>query len=214
MGKLSIAKDFSAQSALACGEAFQRLAEKFIHSIGALKESPSTEMSKELADLVACATNLGFAIELFTKALLLRENIPIPKVHDLKALYELVPISIRAYIENSYKVFLPEQARLLNGRVSITVSKGSPTEPEWNDYASSMSLPDLLERSKDLFQSWRYIFEYNDSESEPHQFHQFEYVPLWCAAEAIRIEVTVRSEKTPQNSDQKLYQNNSEQNQN
>jgi hypothetical protein len=63
-------KERSSQAALVCGEAFQRLAHELIPRIGAIEEKPSQGMSRELADVVACATNIGFAIELYLKALL------------------------------------------------------------------------------------------------------------------------------------------------
>ena len=62
-------KERDAQAALVCGEAFQRLAAKFIPRIAAIKEQPAQAMSNELGDLVACATNPGFAIELYMKAM-------------------------------------------------------------------------------------------------------------------------------------------------
>jgi hypothetical protein len=76
--------------------------------------------------------------------------------------------------------------------VSITLAKGPPEEPQRDEYKVSKALPDLLARSKDLFQSWRYVFEFIPPEDSPYQFHQFEYGLLRCAAEAMRVELTVR----------------------
>ena len=80
------------------------------------------------------------------------------------------------------------------------MAKGLLEKPQWDDYKVSPALPDLLVRSSDLFQSWRYVFEFSQPEDSPYQFHQFEYGLLWCAAEAIRVEVTVHlrgTEETP-----------------
>jgi len=190
--RLTASEKRDAQIALVCGEAFQRLAAEFIPRIGAIEEEPAQAMSNELGDLVACATNLGFAVELYLKALLMQLDLPVPQVHDLRALYDAIPQPVRVIIEDVYEAKWPDQARQLRGRVSFTLARGPLEEPQWDDYKVSPALPDLLARSRDIFQSWRYVFEFSQPEHNPYQFHQFEYGLLWCAAEAIRVEVTVR----------------------
>lgn len=189
-------KKRSSQAALVCGEAFQRLAEEFISRIGSIKENSSKDMSNELGDLVACATNIGFAIELYLKALLILMDLKVPQRHDLRALYDRIPQPVRAIIENVYDSALSDEMRQLCSRASITLAKGPLKEPRWDDYKLSLALPDLLTRSKDIFTSWRYIFEFTEPEDSPYQFHQFEYGPLRCAAEAIRVEITIRLQGT------------------
>ena len=198
MTKRSAAKkERSSQAALVCGEVFQRLAQEFIPKIGTIKEKSSQAMSNELGDLVACATNIGFAIELYLKALLTQLDLPVPLTHDLRTLYDAIPQPVRELIESVYDTALPDQVRQLYGRVSVTIAKGPLKEPPWDDYTKvSLALPDVLARSKDLFQSWRYIFEFTHPEDSPYQFHQFEYGLLWCAAEAIRVEITIRLQGT------------------
>jgi len=188
----AVKKQRNPQDALACGEAFQRLAEEIIPKIGAINEEPSQDMSHELANLVTCATNLGFAIELYLKALLMHLDLQVRQVHDLRDLYDVLPQPVRAIIENVYDAALPDEARQLHGRVSITLAKGPIEKPRWDDYRVSLGLPDLLRRSRDLFQSWRYIFEFSQPKDSPHQFHQFEYGLLRCAAEAMRVEAISR----------------------
>lgn len=184
-------KELHAQAALICGEAFQRLAAKFIPRIGVIKETSAQTMSRELADVVACATNLAFAIELYLKALLTQLDLPVPKSHNLRALYDAIPQPVRMLIQDVYDTKWPEQLHILPHH-SFTLAKGLLEEPRWDVYKVSPSLPDLLARSSDLFQSWRYVFEFCQPEDSPYQFHQFEYGLLWCAAEAIRVETTVR----------------------
>jgi len=182
-----------AQSALICGEAFQRLAAEFIPRIGVIKETASQVMSNELGSLVACATNLGFAIELYLKALLTQLDLPVPKSHNLRTLYDKIPQPVRTLIESTYDTGLAYHEWQPHDRVSFTLAKGPLEEPRWDDRPKvSCALPELLARSRDVFQSWRYVFEFRQPEDSPYQFHQFEYGFLWCAAEAIRVEVTVR----------------------
>jgi len=186
-------KERHAQAALVCGEAFQRLAAEFIPKIGAIKQTSAQAMSNELGDLVACATNLGFAIELYLKALLTQLDLPVQQTHDLSTLYDKIPQPVRTLIESTYDTGLAYHEWQPHNRVSFTLAKGPVEEPRWDDRPKvSCALPELLSRSREMFQSWRYVFEFRQPEDNPYQFHQFEYGFLWCAAEAIRVEVTVR----------------------
>ncbi|MBM3118309.1 MAG: HEPN domain-containing protein [Chloroflexi bacterium] len=188
---LNCDKERHAQAALVCGEAFQRLVAEFIPKIGVIKETSAQAMSNELGDLVACATNLGFAIELYLKALLIQLDLRVPQTHDLRTLYDKIPQPVRTVIQDVYGTKWPEQLRFLPYH-RVTLATGPLKEPQWDVYKVSPSLPDLLARSKDIFQSWRYVFEYSQPEDSPYQFYHFEYGLLWCAAEAIRVEVMVR----------------------
>lgn len=198
MTKQSFAKsnNINAQSAFVCGEAFQKSAEFLIPKIIPKKlkvdEQPTHDMSNKMGDVVVCATNLSFAIELYIKALLSHQELQVPKSHDLILLYNTIPQEIRAIIEEVYKSAIMEDQSKLPGN-SWTLAKGAQEAPEWNDRKKDFPyIPDLLERSKDLFQSWRYVCEVNISNGESYQFHKFEYGLLRFAAEAIRVEVVVR----------------------
>ncbi len=190
----SARKEREPHVALACGEGFQKLAAEFIPRIRAIpEETHADSFPNELGQLVACATNLAFAIELYLKALLTLSDLPVPQTHDLRALYDAIPQPVRAVVEDVYDTKAPEQVRQLHGHASFTLAKGPLEKPVWDDHTRvRAALPDLLARSKDLFQSWRYVFEFSPHEDSPYQFHQFEYALLWCAAEALRVEVTVR----------------------
>jgi len=179
------------------GEAFQKLAEGLIPRIWTVKEGPCHVTPSEMGDVVACATNLAFALELYLKGLLTELDSLVPQTHDLRVLYDAIPQPVRTIIESAYDEALPDEARRmsrLDRRASFTFAKGPQEEPRWGDYKVSPALPDLLERSKDLFQSWRYVFEFSQPEGSSYQFHQFEYGLLRCAAEVLRVELTVRLE--------------------
>ncbi len=181
-----------AQSAFVCGEAFQKSAENLIPKILEVEERPAHDMPNEMGDVVVCATNLAFAIELYLKALLSQLELQVPIGHDLISLYEAIPQPIRTIVEEVYKSAILEDQSKLSHR-SFTLAKGALEVPEWNDGDKKLPfLPDLLERSKDVFPSWRYVCELKKSKNESYQFHTFEYGLLRFAAEAIRVEVAVR----------------------
>ena len=198
MKKRSAAKkEHDSQAAFACGAAFQRSAEEFIPRIGAMKETTARTMSSELGDVVACATNLGFAIELYLKALLIHLDLLVPQVHDLRVLYDRLPQRVRSVIESVYDTALPRDVRRLRGRWCFVIARGPMAKPPREDHSRiSVALPDVLARSRDLFQSWRYVFEFSPRANSSYQFHQFEYGLLRCAAEAMRVEIAVRLDGT------------------
>ncbi len=130
------------------------------------------------------------------KGLLIQLGLDVPVDHNLRNLYGAIPQVVRTLIESIYDTALPDEVRRLGGHVSLTVAKGPPREPLWNDYKVSRALPDLLARSKDLFVSWRYVFEFSPPDGSSYQFRQFEYGLLRCAAEVLRVELAVRLHET------------------
>ncbi len=188
------------RAGLVCAEAFQKLAEPFIERIATdLREGTQDHPSIEIGDLVACATNLAFALELYMKTLLAQLELTIPHTHDLRHLYDAIPHQVRTQIEHDYDDAWRSQ--WYGRRASITVAKGPLDQPAWNDYRKdSKQLGELLRRSCDLFQSWRYIYELTEPEDGAYQFHQFEYGLLLCACQAIRASVMTHLDEMPRES--------------
>ena len=183
------------QFALECGESFQQTGKKLIAKVRSIKEGIAQTPSG-VGDVAVCATNLAFAIELYLKSLLKLLDLAVPKTHNLSDLYALLPQRVRVLIEDVYDTALPGQARALDNQMGFTLAKGDHKTPSWNDYKKRLTLPEILERSKNLFQSWRYVFEYDQSTKSLYQFHHFDYGFLWVATEAIRAELVVRLGKT------------------
>lgn len=197
MSRASAAKRVrNSQEAFVCGEAFQRLAEKLLPAIPSVKEGFHL-VPDETGDLVACATNLAFAVELYLKGILTQLGLDVPTTHDLRALYDLIPQADRTLIESIYDTALPDEVQRLGGHLSLQLAsfqlaEGPLRKPPWNDDKVSLALPDLLVRSKDLFVSWRYVFEFSPPEGSLYQVRKFEYGLLRCAAEVLRVELRVR----------------------
>lgn len=179
---------------LVSAEAFQRLAEPFIARIAQDVKGGVQDPSNELGDLVASAANLGFALELYIKTLLEQLETTVPKHHDLGRLYQALPPEVKTEVEQRYDCAWRTQ--WYGKRASITVAKGPLDEPAWNDYRNeSKDLAPLLERSKDMFQTWRYVYEFTRPDDTPYQYHQFEYGLLLCACEAVRSAIVRRAQQ-------------------
>jgi len=117
------------QAALTCGEAFQWVAEELIPRIDSMKEEPSQAMSNELGDVVVCAANLAFAIELYLKALLMLLDLKVPKMHNLRVLYDTIPQPVRELIESTYDTGLAYHRWQPRDRVGFTLAVGPLEKP-------------------------------------------------------------------------------------
>lgn len=176
---------------VACADAFRRLAEPFVPEIAyTLEEGSPQQPYKEVGDLVACAVNLAFALELYIKTLLVMHLQPVPQHHHLHHLYDALHQHAKPDIEEAYAVCLTQW----NGRrSSVTLATGPLATPPWRDYGDlPKDLPSLLERSKDLFQAWRYVYEISAPESGEYRYNEFEYGPLLCACDALKAAITER----------------------
>jgi len=191
---------FDRDAALACAEAYLRLAEPAVIRIKDVEESTQPHpFSPNFGDMVAAATNLAFAIELYIKVILIASKIDVPvggDGHNLGKLYAAMPQHFRGVIGRSYE---GRRKKDWNGRYpSITISAGpvSANVPKWDDDRSeSLDIEALLVRSSDIFTSWRYIFEFKNPGEGGRITRRLEYGLLLSACRAMRD--TIKSLQNP-----------------
>ncbi len=181
-------KQHDVRAGLICAEAFQRLSEPLISEIAQGLPEGRQDASAGFGDVVASAANLAFALELYLKTLLAQRDLPVPQHHNLRQLYDAVPLSAKALIQERYDTAWRSE---WNGkRASITFAKGPPDPPIWDDYrVKEKDIAHLLERARDCFQSWRYIWEYTKPTDTHYQLHEFEYGLLLSACVAVRATI-------------------------
>jgi hypothetical protein len=174
-----------------CAESFQRIGEKFIPKIRErFPEGSSLKPRSGLGNLVCCAANLGFSLELYLKALHSRTGKDMPYGHDLLDLYTTLPARTRKSIEVEFDGYVNSASAEARGYASISVAKGPETPPTWSTYAREpKDLKSLLRRSRDVYNSWRYLFEVRLPDDGSHEIHQFEYLLLHFACQAINAEL-------------------------
>ncbi len=180
-----------ADAALACAEAFLRVAEPLVVGIRERVEESTQPQPFQagIGDVVAGATNLAFAIELYIKVILFVTNIKVPQGrdgHDLGKLYAALPQHFRIVIEKRYEEM---RRRDWDGKYpSLTLAKRpQPASlPKWDDDSESLDLGPLLTRSADVFTSWRYIWEFRNPGQDQYEFHRLEYGLLVSACRAVR----------------------------
>ncbi len=173
-----------------CSESFQKMAELFINGIyQRFPDGSSRKPPAGLGELVCCATNLAFSLELYLKALHAQVGETYPQEHDLSKLYTTLPVKIRQSIERHYFEYFKSAPAGVHA--SITVAKGPKTPPAWTSYSKeSKDLASVLFRSRDIFRSWRYLFEVKIQGS--YETHQFEYLLLHLACKALRTQLRLK----------------------
>lgn len=187
MGEKRVSTDYALL--VECAESFQKTGELFIDSIRQrYPEGSSLKPPSGLGELVCCATNLGFGLELYLKALLVKLGEEYPRQHDLSKLYAMLPSEVKRSVERFYEGYLNSVPAGVHA--SITVAKGPRVPPKWSDYTKEpKDLASVLYRSRDLFRSWRYLFEIKLEDEGSYEVHEFEYRLLQFACKALRTQV-------------------------
>jgi hypothetical protein len=175
-------------AAVACADAFLRVAEPLLTKIPELPESAQTHsFSPGMGEVAAAATNLGFAMELYIKSILFVSKIEVPQGrdgHDLAKLYALLPQCFRSVFDDRY---VKTRRKDWGGKYhSITIALGPPGLPKWVDHNESFDLEPLLARSSNIFNSWRYVYEFKKPEQDGYKYERFEYALLVSACRAMR----------------------------
>ena len=155
-------------------DAFRKLSEYFLEAIG--RDSMCHERAtRDFGGCIASVTNLSLALELYLKALYLLSGFQVPTTHDLWSLFEGLPQSVKSTIIACYKR-LPEAAagiKVLQIQLSVGPLKGDPTFP---DHKSDYSLENVLKRSKDAFETWRYLYERGKRDRVLNIAYEFHYL--------------------------------------
>jgi hypothetical protein len=149
----------------------------------------------DFGPMIASATNLAFAIELYMKALRILNKLGPMRTHDLATLYANLPTELRRAIKATYDVAQkkldPSQpARALTVAIS---HKDAPQDDKdaLQDHRfrapTSMydaSLPAVLERSRVLFEEWRYLYEQGEHGKVKRLYYEYQW--LEAVADALR----------------------------
>lgn len=139
----------------------------------------------ELGVVVCAATNLALALELYLKAAHIKARTNFTKkTHSLDELFLALPVEVQTQIGAKFDELL---AAVPAEKVQfIDLARGPATPPNWNPtVALETGLLPMLKRSRDAFQSWRYVFELEVSPTPKHEIIRLEHTSLNVACEAV-----------------------------
>lgn len=184
-------KAYDVGTALVAADAFRQHAHIFLNAIGTDMEAAHHRAIQRLGELIASATELTLAVELYLKILWMRLGLNVPETHDLWSLFKNLPNEqlrtsiIKAY-DNSNPVTGSEVASL-----ELAISVGpfqedqmQAAETERTKKKHGPSLKAVLLRCSNGFQAWRYLHE----QGKPGQVRlvEYEFARLDTIAEVVR----------------------------
>jgi hypothetical protein len=159
--------------AIVTADAFRKHALIFVNDISGSNELVTVrdKAAVQLGELIASATEMSFAIELYLKALWIRCGRPVPDEHNLWSLFKNRPVkSLRDSIAATYTEQLNRKMKAgqvagINLRISVTgTMNGENTDDGGNDAVDKprmidVTLKRLLKDCSNAFITWRYLYE-------------------------------------------------------
>jgi len=160
--------------ALDSADSFRSLAGRFVSSIRMHVNYAWQDALADLGGLVASATNLTLAVEIYLKTLYILLGLQVPHTHNLLRLFSGLPSEVQEALTHDYDAQecpSPEIACGITLQLSTSpLTSDDPHPEERPDH----SLVAILGRNKDAFETWRYLYERADQ-----RVSTFEYEFRW-----------------------------------
>ena len=180
-----------AEIVLLSADAFRACSRPFIDRVllhGLDVKAALQEGTDDKGGMIASAVNLAFAVELYLKGLRIIHKVPTRITHELDRLYLDLPADLRRTIEEEYGRVVVAQDQPLSLGLSIS--------PKGTTLAQRMDLPPpptdhtlvaVLQRSRDVFEVWRYLYEQGAPGTVTRRAYEFYF--LGIAADVLRAHV-------------------------
>lgn len=174
--------------AIKAAEGFRELSKVFTNKLGNDLNKARDIALNDLGGMIASSTNLSFAIELYIKAVIGELQIQIPEHHDLLSLYEVLPSNLRKEIEKNYNKGRDDQKAkypTLVSEIHLALSSSEISDEEleeWDDNNPKdieHSIESMLTKHKNMFVTWRYIYEV-ESDDLIVYYYPYSYLDLLC----------------------------------
>lgn len=188
-----MSKIYYANIALESANSFRQLSKVFTDKLG-----KDVEVAKEIAahdqgGMIASPTLLSLSIELYLKGMIMIfPRIKVPETHDLSALYKKLPQGLRSAMEDYYNYLNSTINPTDTSALIVALHPHTVTDEEFDEWLKINPLVSeknkvrtieaVLKRSKDMFMTWRYIYE----KKNHIQLYSYEYTRLGFIADSLR----------------------------
>ncbi len=183
MRKKKVDKLYDANTALIAADAFRVQSKIFIDSLPKDNLDEASQFSvRNLGGLIASATTLALALELYLKALRIVTGFPASEMHNLWSLYKHLPTDLKKAIENQYNLLNTRQdGKLASLHLEVSTEPFNDNLPDENEQLNNFSddLKSVFIRSSDAFITWRYIHEggkRNEYVKYDYEFYRLELI--------------------------------------
>jgi hypothetical protein len=187
---MTVKPDASAPSlAILAADVLYKNAQQFISRGPSDMEGFVNYAVRNPGELIASATNLALAIELYIKGNMLRLNVPAPKTHNLAKLFSALPIEIRGQVIIMYERLTSKIVIGKASSVTLGVTRPESSPHTFERAAITNDLISVLNYSSDAFITWRYFFEFADQ--KPSKELTYEFEKLSAIAKSLRAQCEV-----------------------
>ncbi|MDE3088578.1 MAG: HEPN domain-containing protein, partial [Chloroflexota bacterium] len=175
--------------AIQSADAFRELSKPFLDRVGNDIRVSHELAVRNLGGMIASATNLSLAVELYLKAIRILLNRDPTTDHDLSALFNGLPQSLKHSVVCEYEKLKALPAGSV-ASFELAIAPRVPGEEELRELnrsrpAQDNSLTSVLKRCRNAFRTWRYLHERGDSKRIVT--FQYEFYFLGITAAALRI---------------------------
>jgi hypothetical protein len=172
--------------AIVAADAFREQSQAFLQGVGPASGTAHEHAVQDYGDMIASATSLALSVELYLKALRILVGFRVPAHHDLWALFKGLPKELKESIERHYASLWDHHGSDVHTSVASVGSFSKEQLAETNDADGPQdnSLRSVLKRSKDAFQTWRYLHERGNCTKISEFSYEFYY--LGAAADVMQ----------------------------
>jgi hypothetical protein len=158
-------KLYNLRMALVSASAFQDLANSFISvAEGISPENGQNFVISKFGHLIASATNMSFAVEIYLKAIIVPPSSK--DGHDLLNLFNMLPSEVSAVLQASFEKKPKKQI----GKIGCFHLH---SQGEMDSTRKKFDIKSILESSKDAFVTWRYLYESTEGEKRKEAVYEF-----------------------------------------
>ena len=161
--------------AIRSASAFQDLANSFIEPARNIEpEKAKQYLFDNFGRLIASATNISFAIEIYLKAIISHFGSEPKNIHDLLKLFNSLPNKVGSELESIFN----ESPKSNIGKVGCFHLRSNPGMDVSN---KKFDLKSILSSSKDAFVTWRYLYESKEGEEKGDAVFEFHSLELFAS---------------------------------
>ena len=183
--------------AFSVGEAFYEVARPVLEGLSSGLQQGADHAATSGASLGVAVTNLGFALEMYLKALRLLVGVEVPENHDLWVLYKSLPIEVKEAVETRHDELVG--ARDATSIFTLSFLVEAAAEGRWEEpkiprkESGRTDVPNLLRRAGRLAVTWRYPHDAVPAGQRFSPVQSFEHTLLGLFKEALTAEIRRRN---------------------
>ncbi len=168
-----------------CAEGFYNLALPYIRKVNTPINSPESSKISP-SEIIASATNLALALELYLKSLQIFTGMSPGSTHQLWSLLKNINSDVKSDVERRFDIERQTADPALGKVTGFSISRDPNVTIPVGIRAKKEDLKSVLIRAQDAFVTWRYIYEHAKPRQDAQINLEFEHSLMRFACHAVR----------------------------